>query len=223
MKIKFLYQLSALFLLVIVQQAKAQFVQDINGHPMQTKSYEGVQGSPYLSDQWAMGVVKMTDGRTYKDVPLKYDEVQDELYFQDKKAQTLAFVDHVNEFKINYVANNKPYEKVFRNGFKNIPGSSEASFFEVLSDGTAQLLKKTTKVQAETREYNAPVVKNFEENAKYYLIVSGKVIPFKKDKKFILENLPNKRTELEAYIKTNNINLKDDADLAKLISYYNSM
>jgi len=223
MKIKFIHYLLAVLLFVIVQQADAQFVQDINGHPYQTKSYDDIQGTPYLSDQWGTGMVKMADGRTYKDVPLKYNQLEDELYFKDNKDQTLVFADPVNEFKINYVANNRPYEKVFKRGFKNIPNSSQSTFFEVLSDGTAELLKKTTKTLEETREYNAPVTKRFDDNEKYYLIVSGNVTPFKKDKKFILASLSNKQTEIESYMKSNNIDLKKDADLSKLMNYYNSL
>ena len=195
----------------------------LNYQHTEDKKAVDVAGTPYLNDQWAMGVVKLADGRTYKDVPLKYDETQGELYFQDKKEQTLTFVDPVSEFKINYIANDRPKEETFKNGFKNIPGSSELSFFEVLSDGTAQLIKKTAKIQAETKEYNRPLIKSFQDDSKYYLIVSGKVLPFKRDKKFILASLCNKQAELERYMKNNNVDLKSDADLSKLITYYNSL
>jgi hypothetical protein len=225
MKNKFLYSISVLLLFIIVKPACAQFVENINGVPIRTISgYTDVSGSPFLSDQWVKGMVKLVDGRTYKDVLLKYDQLKDELYFQDKKKDTLIFVDPVREFKVEYAANDEMHEKLFRNGYKNIPNSTENSFFEVLSDGTAQLLKRTTKSISESKEYNSTtVVKHFDENVKYYIIVSEKVIPVKRDKKSILAALTNKQPQLESFMRTNNINLKNDEDLSKLMAYYNSL
>ncbi|MDB5122319.1 MAG: hypothetical protein JWP94_448 [Mucilaginibacter sp.] len=222
---KFLYSVSVLLIFITVECAHAQFAENINGVPMRTISgYTNVSGSPFLSDQWAKGMVKMADGRTFKDVLLKYDQLKDELYFQDKKKDTLIFVDPVREFKMEYGAGDELHEKLFRNGYKNIPNSTENSFFEVLSDGTAQLLKRTTKSISESKEYNSTtVVQRFDDNVKYYIIVSERVLPIKKDKKSILTALSNKQPQLESFMRTNNINLKNDEDLSKLMAYYNSL
>jgi phospholipase C len=225
MDMKLFYRICAVLLFMTVKNANAQFSQDINGVPMRELSgYTNVEGSPFLTDQWSKGMVKLADGRTYKDVLLKYDEVKDVLYFQDKKEQTLVFVDPVREFKVEYISDDIQHDKLFRNAYKNIPNSTEKSFFEVLSDGTAQLLKRTKKLIAESQEYNSTaVVKRFDENVKYYIIVSEKVIPIKRDKKSILAALTNKQPQLESFIRTNNINLKNDEDLVKLMAYYNSL
>lgn len=225
MKNKFLYSFPVILLFIAAKSASAQFVENINGVPMREISgYTNVEGSAFLSDQWAKGMVKIADGRTFKDVLLKYDEVKDELYFKDKKGDTLIFVDPVREFKVEYASGDELHEKLFRNGYKNIPNSTENSFFEVLSEGTAQLLKRTTKSIVESKEYNSTtVVKRFDENIKYYIIVSEKVFPIKRDKKSILAVLTNKQPQLESYMRTNNINLKNDEDLVKLMAYYNSL
>ncbi|GAC1305038.1 MAG: hypothetical protein NVSMB24_13410 [Mucilaginibacter sp.] len=225
MKPKFLYCLFILLLFIAAKSASAQFAENINGVPMREISgYTNIEGSAFLSDQWAKGMVKMADGRTFKDVLLKYDEVKDELYFKDKKGDTLIFSDPVREFKVEYASGDELHEKLFRDGYKNIPNSSENSFFEVLSDGTAQLLKRTTKSIAESKEYNSTtVVRRFDENIKYYIIVSEKIVPIKRDKKSILAALPNKHPQLENFMRTNNINLKNDEDLVKLMAYYNSL
>ncbi len=214
--------LSLLLVFATIKKATAQYIKDINGRPIMTKAYSEIEGTVFLIDQWSKGKVKFADGRTFNDVLLKYNVLDDELSFQNNE-QTLAFVEPIREFELTYISENKSYKKLFRSGYKDIPGSDENSFFEVMSDGTVQLLKKTTKVIQETKQYNGPITKSFDESSKLYLIISGKPTQIKKDKKTILTLLGNKQPELESYIKANNLNIKDDADVAKLITYYNSI
>jgi hypothetical protein len=218
------FALIALFLTANIALSQAQYMQDINGVAMPTKIYTNVDGSPYLIDNWVKGSVKLANGKTYKDVLLKYDMVDGQLYFQHKPEETLTFVDPVKEFKLSYIESDMQQLKLFRNGYPSIAGGNEKSFYEVLSDGTIQLLKHDAKSISEYKEYNsATVTKKFDDNIKYYLYNNNKLVAIKPDKKSILAAIPNKQPELDAYIKTNNLNLKKDEDLAKLIIYYNSL
>ena len=224
MKSKTFLSILTLLLCLSAHYSNAQFIKDNNGRPITTKSsYTDVQGTPFLSDQWSKGIVKMANGKVF-DMQVKYHEVDDALYFQGKNGETLTFVDPVSEFTITYISDDKRSDLLFRKGFKNIPNSTEESFFEVLSDGTVQLIKRITKSVSESKEYNAlTVVKRFDENIKYFILVSGKVIPVKRDKKSILLAIGNKQPELENYIKTNNLNLKNEDDMAKVVRFYNSL
>jgi len=229
MKTKFLFIISTAITLLGIKNVDAQSIASLQynrvrplfNHPAtENIKIDDVDGSPLLTDGWAKGVVKLSDGSTYKDVLLSYNEMTDELLFKDKKGDTLKFIDPVKEFKLTL---GDGREKIFLNGFKNIPNTTETSFFEVLADGTASLIKRYLKSITELKEYNLPAIKRLEENTKYYLIVADKAIPVKKDKKAILTALGNKQPELEAYIKTNNLNFKNDDDLGGLITFYNSL
>jgi len=213
-----------LLLVAAFQHANAQFTQDVDGRPLTAKTgYTDIQGTPFLTEGWVTGAVKLADGRTYKDMSLRYNEMDDKLFFRDKKGDTLEFVDPVKEFKLENPMGANLIARTFKSGFKNIPNTTESSFFEVLADGTASLIKRYTKSITELKEYNSPTIKRFEESTKYYLIVAEKAVPLKRDQKFILTTLGNKQPEMEAYIKDNKLNLKHDDDLAKLITYYNSI
>jgi len=229
MKTKFLFIISTIIILFGIKNTNAQSiaalqynrVRPLLSHQLaEDLKIDGVDGSPLLTAGWAKGVVKLTDGRTYGDILLNYNEMTDELLFKDTKGNTLNFINPVNEFKMT-LADGR--EKIFLNGFKNIPNTTETSFFEVLADGTASLIKRYSKSVVESKEYNSPAIKTFEENTKYYLIVAGQAVPVKKDKKTILTALGNKQPELETYIKTNNLNFTSDEDLGKLITFYNSL
>src|SRR5476651_1211835 len=184
MKIKIAFFGLASLLVIGVTHASAQAgLQDITGRPIVAMKYTEVQGSAFLTEGWLKGVVKLADGRTYKDILLRYNEVDDKLLFKNKQGDTLEFIDPVKEFKLD-----DPLDisqgKSFKNGFKNIPNTTENSFFEVFADGSASFVKRYSKSIVELTQYNSPTIKRFEESTKYYLIVAGKALPLKRDQKF---------------------------------------
>jgi hypothetical protein len=201
---------------------KSQYLlNDITGAPVTVFNYEDVHGTPFLIDGWSAGTIKLSNGNTYKDnLFLKYDIKDDILYFKGTKDETLTFVDPVVEFAI--VVNQN--EQHYKNGYNFTKEYSDKSFFEVLADGAVQLLKKTKKVILESKLYNSATTdKSFNDVNEYYIVSSGKVTLIKKDKKSVFTALGNKQSELENYIKTNNLNIKNDKDLAKVIAFYNSL
>jgi hypothetical protein len=204
---------------------KAQdIVQDITGKPLMETSYTDVQGSPYLTDFWVNGLVKLSNGKTISNINLKYDQVADELLFENKEHQALSFVDQVSEFKLIYGSYDKPVKKLFRNGFQGVDNGNQNSFYEVLADGGSVLLKKARKKITEIKPYNSSTtVKTFFDVQSYYLSRKGEMIQLKKDKKAILSLLSDKKEQLEKFIDQNKLNVKDEAQLIGLISYYNTL
>jgi hypothetical protein len=203
----------------------AQIVQDANGRPILAKKYVDVEGNPYLADDWLKGTVKLSGGENYQDIPLKYDLVSNELFFQNSKGEPMSFVNPVREFTI--VSPNETGEKhalQFRNGYKAADGGTAETFYQVLTDGETPLIKKISKIVVETKPFNsATTTKSFERSDVYYLVKDGLPLKIRKDKKSILEFLHDYSAQLENYIKTNKLNLKSDSGLIALISYYNSL
>ncbi|SKB63267.1 hypothetical protein [Daejeonella lutea] len=200
--------------------ASAQYTEDFRAKTVLEKTYTDVKGSPYLLDNWSLGIVKMASGSSYKDMSLKYDQVTGELIFQDKSGKSLGFADPIAEFKI--IGNNNAF-RIFRSGFKATDNNSDKYFYEVLYDGGTILLKDPKKNIVEHRAYNSSTaVKSIVETPAYYVVVNGQLIKFKKDKKALLAALPNS-DKLESYIQDNKLNVKDDTDLAKVVLYYDSI
>lgn len=203
-----------------IQLAKAQYTEDFRAREVLAKTYTDIKGSPYVFDDWALGVVKMASGSSYKDMLLKYDQVTGELMFKDKTGKTLGFADPIAEFKIIDKTNNF---RIFRSGYKPADGNSEKSFYEVLYDGGTTLLRDPKKNVVEHRSYNSSTaVKSIVETPAYYVLVNGQLVKVKKDKKVLLAALANS-PELDKYIQDNKLNLKEDKDLAKAMLYYDSV
>jgi hypothetical protein len=209
---------------IIINKAGAQYVNYKDGKPLTSIDYTSVDGSPYLTENWVAGTVKLANGTTYTDVMLKYNLKDDELYFKNKDGETLAFAQPVQEFTLKYTDNDELVKRYLRKGYKGIENATPNSYFEVLSDGTVQLLKKVSKVIIESQAFNsATKTRSFQENVSYYLVRADKAVRVKNDKKSILANIPDKQQQLQDYLKANKVNFRSDTDLAKFITYYNSL
>lgn len=212
--------------LATITGAAAQFaVTDVTGQPFMSKSYTDVRGSAYLYDTWMKGSVTTDQGVTYEGVELKYDQVADELIFKSGNGEPNTFVQPITEFSIKVTKDNAVLkEQVFRKGFIPVDAAKPHTYYEVLTDGETLLLKRTSKAIFEELPYGSSTkVKTFQSETHYYIAKNDKLIKIKKDKKSVLKALGDKEAELEAYIKSNRPDLKNDEALANLVAHYNSI
>lgn len=206
--------------------ASAQFdVVDIMGQPLMSKPYTDVKGSAYLYDTWMKGSVTTNKGVMYEGVELMYDQVADKLIFKSGNGEPKTFIQPIVEFSIKVMKDNAVLkEQVFRTGFIPVDGAAPHTYYEVITDGGTQLLKRTSKAIFEELPYgSATREKKFQAETYYYIASNGKLIRIKKDKSSVLKALQGKEAELEAYIKKNRLNLKSDEALANLVAYYNTI
>lgn len=201
---------------------KAQYMTDLQGRVMMEISHTDVTGNPYLYDSWLLADVKLINGDTYSNVPVKYNIYKDEeLYFKNSKDESmLSFVVPVKSFVLNTISSKVLYES----GFPSIDDFNDRSFYEVVYDGKAKLLFKKKKTVLETKAYNsATTEKSFQELGMYYIFKDDKMEKFKPSKKDILEIFSNKSTHVEAFMKKEKINFKSSTDLEKVFEYYYSL
>lgn len=226
-KMKWIVVVAMAALLTEAKTVNAQqyFAQDVNGQPLRTKRYLDVNGSAYLTDSWQKATVELNDGKTYN-LDIKYDMVADNLLFKNKNGDSLAFTQPVKQFKIELLNDSRIGAHLFRSGFPSAGGkSSETTFYEVLYDGGTKLLKKRSKtVWEETNTYgSANINKNIIEKVLYFVDKNNQMIPLKNDRKSVLAVLSDKQADVDKYIKDNKLDVKQDADLAKVFEYYNSL
>ncbi|MFD1256538.1 hypothetical protein ACFQ3S_06990 [Mucilaginibacter terrae] len=208
-------------ILVCTLSAKSQFLMDINGRPIVSKNYDNIEGEPYYNTEWLLGNVKLEDGTLYSNLRLKFNQIEDDVYFQGKDKEALYFLKPVSEFTLRIVNDNNTKIVYFVRGIKGLPDNA---FCQVLFKGNTQLIKRVTKVVISVSEYNAAVpVKKIDVNEKYYLISNSTLRRIKPDKKSFIAALSDKQKKIEDYLKVNKTDFKNDEDLAKLITYYNSI
>ncbi|WP_374949129.1 hypothetical protein [Mucilaginibacter sp.] len=207
----------------ITTLANAQYIYNREGNQLKGQDYANIEGTAYLVDGWSSGMAKTVNGKEFKDdIKLMYNLYTDQLFFTYTGKDTLAFVEPVRQFTINYAEKDQPVIKTFRSGYQGISKSSPNTFYEVIADGKVQLIKKTTRTIADVKSYNsATTLKSFRDNSKYYIVKGDKATPVKMDKNSLIAAIGDKQEQLNSYAVSASLNFKTDGDLAKFVGYYN--
>lgn len=187
--------------------------------------YAEMEGSPYLYDGWAKGVALLSDGKAYKDLYLKYDEIQGiPLFKYELTDSAMAFAIPAVELMFSYIANDQEHTIHLLSGFKPVNDANGNTFYQVLENGKTKLLKRTVKKIIETRGFNdVATTKKVEERTSYYLAKDKQPVWVKNDNKSVLAALSDKADKLKQYITDNKLNVKEDEDFAKVVNYYNTL
>lgn len=193
------------------------------GMPLRSRNYVDAKGTPYYINDWSAGEIKQADGKIYKNMKLKYDQLEDDIIFKDTNGEELGFAMPVVEFKLNYSADGLQKTSLFRNGFAPFKGSSEKNYYEILYDGRIKLAKKNVKRIEQYREYNSAITtKSVIERIKYYTTKDNVLTEFKRDTKSVQQLFGDKSVAILEYINKNNLDLKKDVDLVKVFEFYDT-
>jgi hypothetical protein len=185
-----------------------------------------VKGTPFIINQWAKGELTTTKGVTVSNLNVNVNLTTNELYYQDASGKTLvatqgevlrvAFIDSLTFPFMPYV---------FKTGYPVIGKQNENYFYQVLTEGDAELLVKKTKILRSTKNNISGIIANEYENHTpvYYVYFKQQMHSLKPSKKNMLSLFPDKEDLIEKFIETNSINFKKEADLITVFNYYNSL
>ncbi|MFC0518835.1 hypothetical protein ACFFGT_31770 [Mucilaginibacter angelicae] len=224
---KYLFGLLVMSLLFTGSTLRAQtYREDYRGRPFMEQSYTDIQGNPFLNESWLMGTVTFVNGQA-ANVNLKYNIYTDELLFRKQNDSTVqAFVDPVKSFSIPYllIEGSDLVNNLFRSQFPVIDGHTMNTFYQVIGEGKITLLRYYKKKLLSSKEFNsATTTQTFMAENAYYLFSNNQMTRFKPSQKTILAAMSDKADKVQEYIKTNKVDFKSDAALAKLFSYYSSL
>lgn len=186
------------------------------------QKYSGVDGKPYLTDDFVKGNVATKDGVILKNVLLRFDQVEQNLLMKEEGNKILAFKDALLGFSIELAEGTKPL--TFETGFASGSGTSEKTIFETFNKGNARLLRTVKKSIDQSRGYGGAIAKSVTQITKYYISIGKKNSPteLKLEEKSILKVLGADNDVNMSYIKENKLNLKKLEDVIAFLDFYNS-
>lgn len=198
-------------------QAQVRLV-DINGVPFKERILGDLEGSPYFNDEFLKGSITLEDKSVYKNVFLRYDLESNELvYRKDISSSSMLPIGKVIGFTIEQPGGIANFKGVFKGGTRM------DGFYQVLQQGNISLLKKVKKKIVEKVEYNSPSSKSMSSTTTYYIQqLNGDLELVKGDKKSFVKVL-GKEAEINDFVAKEKINLKNEDDMVKLVSYLNTL
>ncbi|MFN3488626.1 MAG: hypothetical protein ACK4YV_05810 [Emticicia sp.] len=192
--------------------------------------YEGMQGTPYFIDEWLSGKLVFTNGDAgKKNHLLKYNTQTKELLMKRPQGDSIiVFPNQITAFTINDASKNINYPFVKVENLKADGGTVPVCFLMVLYKNKSSLLKYVSKnvlkanyqgAYSADRRYDSYV-----DNSQYFIRkADNSLVKVKVKKSSILDALEDKKAEIEAFIKKENLSFKNDIDVAKVLVYYDSL
>lgn len=192
-----------------------------------------VVGDPYIDANWQIGNCKLyrkvglpgREGDSISNVPLRYDLYSNELEINvnnDKEVRVIG-ADLLAMFSVR-----SPKNRVFVNAREFKSEEPIGGFLEILMTGVRLSLFEHQKLSIIKPTYNEALSSGSRDTKivktpQYYYLRGRTIYKLGTSKKKILEAMPDRADDVEAFIKSNDLNLKDRADLIKIVDYYNSL
>lgn len=194
---------------------------DANGRVVFTRGSDAeVQGSPYLPENWQKTIVTYRKGtETIKTEAMMRLNTQTGEPEYLHKGQAFVFSVPVLEFSLLGDSG----EKTFRCGFPNVENNTAKTFYEVLYDGKTKLLKTYKSSIVEEATYSGPKKRIYSSNETFYVLRGQELVKMKKDKKALLEALKDKSAEVEKYLSSNKLKIKEWEELIEVLKHYDSL
>lgn len=183
------------------------------------------KGSPYLFDDWKTGVVFITSlNKQYKFQNLRYNLTNSDVELKiDGEIKTLSSQE-IKEFTIQDSASKTTLKFVRLNTFKGSLASSLSEFGLVVVKNETSLIKEFyTEYQRATYNPALNIGNNFDaivHKENYYLVYKGKLYQTNK-KKEIIEFYAEQGKDAKTFIKENDLDVKEEADLLKIVFHFN--
>lgn len=181
------------------------------------KAYENIKGSPFLATDFEKGNVVLKSGEKYRG-EFRYDVYADQMQFMaNDKIYVVAFPEKLELLQIE--------ENIFRFVPFFIDRKVKSGYFVSLSQGYYSLYLrkgKTLKDPVASKPYEQARPAKFLDRKDFFYFQVGENAAIRVNNKKDLINLcGDKGSEVEKYMKSNKINVKNRADLTELTTYIN--
>ncbi|MFZ0282047.1 MAG: hypothetical protein WAL29_10375 [Bacteroidales bacterium] len=187
-------------------------------------SYENIDGDPFLYKNLVPGSLILKTGENIP-LNLRYDMFKGEIQFGQKN-EIYALINPENVSSVLIDTLGFIYTRYLKS--TGDFGLTENSWFILNKDGKCKLLTcKNLRLQAAVppkpyKEEGIPA-KFVQTIDTYYLKVANKNAVRVNSKKDLFEYLSDKKDLLNEFIKSNKLGTKKMEDLARIVSYYNSL
>ncbi len=182
-------------------------------------SKEKINGSPYIQPKFAQAKLGGMETKSN----MRYNAFRDYFEFIGNRNDTLI-LDKIADFgTITFVGSNKKFKLVTYDN--NVGKSHQGYLIEVYQKENFALYKRewvtfyAGKKAKTSLERDMPAKFNKENDAYYLKDANGFITDFPESKKQLVKLFPNKKSDIEAFVKENKIDFDTDVDRIKIIDF----
>jgi len=181
-------------------------------------AYRGIEGSPYLNEEFTAGEVTLDDSIHFEKVPLRYNIYTGKMESLNKEV--------VIELELANRAYTFQFGGSLFTGLQYVAGDRENyGILELIADGTARLYKKLQiilKPSTKASGYSKAEPDRFVRLDDEYLIAIGQGQPeLFRNASELIEKLESHKPGIQQYAKSKKLKLKSEKGLIQLVQYYN--
>ncbi len=182
--------------------------------------FDAIKDEAYASPNFIEGNIYQDDKMVKSNIPMRYNAYSDEIEIAIDDANYNALMKDPSI-----------YVKIAKDIYVFIPyedSNEKGGYFNILADGkTYDLYKKTKSIFLEpvsaTTSYGKDRPASFDKESTYYLMKNGTLYELPGNSSSILKVMDSKKQEVKTYVKENNLDLRKEADLSKVVLYFDSL
>ena len=177
--------------------------------------------SLFIEQVWSPGQVKFKTN-TVLSLPLIFDVYSNKLYFLQHN-QIMEFAEPVTEFSMKLLKKSDTVTVAYRNNYPAVDKNTQETFYEILVDGDYQLLRCKAKTIHLYKDEEVPEEKrDYSKELFYALLPGNKMVQLKKDKEFVLKQMPGQAETIKTLAAEHKLKLKNEAQLVELFQLLNN-
>lgn len=187
-------------------------LKDVNGIPWKTDNYANVKGSPYMTNDWVDGYLRLNKSQhPIKNIQLKFNTYTNELIVL--KSNTAIVVSNVIEFGWKGTTGDSLKFKIV-----NIEGHKPGTFFQELFLGENKLYKHTltTMIQTSAGYSDARKIDEFVTTGKLYIVNTSGSFEIR-NKKDLKKSLSAYGEKLDRLLEGRTISVKNETEIISLL------
>ncbi|HQS24222.1 MAG: hypothetical protein B7Y11_07275 [Sphingobacteriia bacterium 24-36-13] len=177
------------------------------------------EGSPWFNTSFIPARITLFDGETIEGNQFKLNLYNNKLFTENEKQQLIVLTSAIK--RIEFLNEGKK-AAVFQAGFPRVDKQRWNSFYQVLAEGNAKLLKYIHYTFSDRMQYGQGVTFKLEPQFYFYVFANNQMHPIKKVDDLALL-FPDWINEVKGYIIREGLKIKKETDLIKIVSFYNSL
>jgi len=189
-----------------------------------SSGYEGVKGTPNIFEDFHKGNLYFNNKTSISNIMINYDCYHDNVLYSNGSKILIINSQNIDFFTIRSIDEEKflLFKQVF------LESEKRRIFLQVIYDKQSILYKRYKKEFLKA-DYTGPYNANrrydeYIDEQEYYIKLSeGEIQQIKSRQKFIKEIFWNNSAMVEKFIKDEDINLKEEDDLIRLINFYDNL